>query len=279
MGQSTWKYLAVGSAALTLIPFVLSHASVGEFSVGGLAAPGWVVAAVIVAGAAIFNLRRWRVSPPPSRAGQEISPLVPAPRLTPRELPVNPFVDLSDPKQLGRRMENAAAASAEFGKTLGVVYFELGRKARGENAADYDQSVADLTLRLQGALRGTDHVARWDGNSIVACIGLLPGRAELETIARRLRRFGSENERFGAAFDRQPGLAVHEFSGRGGEDLIAEARADYKNRLAELGGKTPNVKAIGKPKRAESAPRRNSPSLRAVKKDETREHASYDISL
>ena len=202
-----------------------------------------------------------------------------APRLTPRELPVNPFVDLADPKQLGRRMENAAAASADFGKTLGVVYFELGRKARGEDAADYDRAVADLTVRLQGALRGTDHVARWDGNSIVACIGLLPGRVELETIARRLRRFGSENERFGAAFDRQPGLAAHEFSGRGGEELIAHARADYKHRLHELGGKTPSVKAIGKPKRAETAPRRGSPSLRAVKKDEAREPATYDVSL
>jgi len=152
-------------------------------------------------------------------------------RQTPRYLPSNPYVDTSTPELLCRQIENAAEASLEFGRVLGLIYFDLGERPEADfsdEARDWDADRLELMDRLKNALRRTDHVAALSDNEIVACIALLPGKPELASIAARLRKVGLNSPRFAKAFLPEAGLAMYPACGYRGEELIDYAKGNYR---------------------------------------------------
>jgi len=154
-------------------------------------------------------------------------------RQTPRYLPNNPYVDISTPELLSRQIENAAEASLEFGRVLGVVYFDLGPRPQGDfsdETREWEADHADLMEKLRKALRKTDHVAELSDREIVACIALLPGKTELLTIAARLRKIGQSSPRFASAFAPEAGLAIYPACGYRGEELIEHAKSDFHRK-------------------------------------------------
>jgi len=160
-------------------------------------------------------------------------PTAPGERRTPRRLPTNPYLDSDGPAAISRQIENAAEASLEFGRVLGLIYFDLGAPPKGDSpdeARDGDADHRELLAKLKLALRSTDHVALLSDHEIVACIALLPGRTELVGIAERLRKIGQSSTRFARAFAPDAGLAIYPVCGYRGEDLIDHARADFHSR-------------------------------------------------
>jgi hypothetical protein len=151
----------------------------------------------------------------------------------PRRLPNNPYLEPSTSGMLGRQIENAAEASVEFGRVLGIVYFDLGASPSGAfdgERGDWDAERDELMAEFKQALRPTDHVALLSDREIVACIALLPGRTELLGIAGRLRAIGQNSVRFASAFAAEAGLSIFPACGYRGEELIDYARADYRAR-------------------------------------------------
>jgi len=217
---------------------------------------GWFMAILAIAGAVAipallggiaFLLYRRRARARKQRLETLFSAPAPVaqviPHATPRTLPHNPYHEATSPALLAHQMENAAAASIEFGKTLGVIYFDLGERPhdkRTRDAQSWDHDVSELLERLQNVLRGTDHVAFINDHEVVACIGLLPGLTELTSIANRLRNVGGSSPRFSSAFEPAAGLAVYPLGGYRGEELIQSARAQHRLQFlqAHLEGAT-----------------------------------------
>jgi endo-1,4-beta-D-glucanase Y len=179
-------------------------------------------------------------------------------KAVPRTLPVNPYDDATSPETLPRKMENAAEASKEFGRTLGVIYFDLGEPARGKRkrvAPNREHEVEDLLQRLRKELRGTDHATLIDDREIVACVGLLPGMTELKTISERLRKAGLTFESFAYAFESSPGLSIYPLDGYRGEELIHRARSRYASqRAAAASSATKPATPAGTPRGSRKVP-------------------------
>lgn len=161
-------------------------------------------------------------APVEGHIGSEIS------RAAPRCLPSNPFLPTGSLETLGRQIDNAAAASVEYGRTLGVIYFRL------DEWSVADAELEALLARLRDALRKTDCVAAINPREIIICVSLLPGLTELNTIANRLQDIGKEWPRFRPAFEIEAGLAIYPMCGYRAEELIAHARARRESREMEL---------------------------------------------
>jgi diguanylate cyclase (GGDEF)-like protein len=158
------------------------------------------------------------------------------PLAAPRTLDGNP---LAGAAPLTDRIEAAAEASKRFGRTLGLIYYNLDayahvERAHGEARADafMDSVVASLSARL----RNTDLIARQGKGRFVVCIVLLPEKAALESIRNRLNAalYAVEVDspaEASRAFD--VGLSIYPMGGYTGEDLIATARDHCEEARSE----------------------------------------------
>lgn len=156
-----------------------------------------------------------------------------------RNLPTNPFFSTSSVEVLEGQIEAAAAASVEFNKTFGIIYFKVGAsdgKMLQPINGDTSQAIEDLAEKLRSALRKTDHVAVIDHSEIVVCISLLPGYTELTSIGERLRKIGLESGLFEKDFAQKPGLAIYPLGGYRGGELIASARTQHSKLRLQLAG-------------------------------------------
>ena len=159
-------------------------------------------------------------------------------RILPRILPNNPFSEITSLVPLPRQMEVAARASLEFGRTLGVVYFNLdGTGGRNRNTLQKwsDDEIANLLSQFRRTLRSTDHVTVINDVEIIVCISLLSGLSDLKKIAQRLQNVGHAMSCFGRTFEAPGALSIYPMCGYSGDDLIEFVRARF--RSAEHGTK------------------------------------------
>jgi diguanylate cyclase (GGDEF)-like protein len=158
------------------------------------------------------------------------------PLVAPRTLDGDP---LSAAAPLTERIEAAAEASKRYGRTLGLIYYDLDiyadiERAYGEARAEafLDSVVASLRARL----RNTDGIARQGKGRFVVCIVLLPEKAALESIRNRLSAALQAVEvdapaEASRAFD--VGLSIYPMGGYTGEDMIATARDHCEEARSE----------------------------------------------
>lgn len=149
-------------------------------------------------------------------------PTGPAPRILDKD------VLGAESTPLEQRIEAAAEASQRFGRTLGLIHYNIDaykHVARAEGAAAAEAMIDAMVGALRGRLRNTDRVERLGKGRIVVVIVLLPEKAALETIRNRLdaslREMQAKYPGEAQAFD--VGLSIYPMGGYTGEDLIATA--------------------------------------------------------
>ncbi len=142
---------------------------------------------------------------------------------------------LADPAiAFPRQIVAAAERSVWFGRTAGIVYFEIpadgaaspaGRQAKSKRLA---ASVASQIWRM---VDDVDFVHVMNGGEIVICLPLLSGATELRERAERLGDSREQLKLTGAPSLAKAGTAIYPLDGYDGESLIAVARA--KCRVAQ----------------------------------------------
>jgi len=168
-----------------------------------------------------------------STLSRVMSPADPSAAKPLRNLPVNPFAPDGSSLSLTQQIEAAAAASVEYERTLGLIYFKIPtprRNSAERSVVAYNSDLHALVGTLRASLRKTDHVTVINPGELIVCLSLLPGLTELKSIARRLQQAASAHKRFSAAFETPPGLAIYPMCGYRGEELIAFARRNANDR-------------------------------------------------
>lgn len=151
-------------------------------------------------------------------------PTAPAPRVLDKDV----LAASADSTPLESRIDAAAEASRRFGRTLGVIYYNVDayrHVARSDGAPAAEAMMETMVATLRQRLRNTDRVERVGKGRFVVVIVLLPEKAALESIRKRLdaslhdvqAKYPGEAQ----AFD--VGLSIYPMGGYTGEDLIATA--------------------------------------------------------
>lgn len=127
-----------------------------------------------------------------------------------------------------RRIDAAAEASKQYGRTLGVIEYNLDiykQVARAEGPAAAEAMMDEIVATLGPKLRNTDRVERLGKGRFIAVIVLLPEKSVLDSICKRME--GSLRELqakyAGAAGAVDIGMSIYPMGGYTGEDLIATA--------------------------------------------------------
>lgn len=127
-----------------------------------------------------------------------------------------------------RRIEAAAEASKRYGRTLGIIHYNLDayrQVARAEGAAAADAMMDEIVSTLGPKLRNTDRVERLGKGRFIAVIVLLPEKSVLDSICKRmegaLRSLQGKYASPDSAVD--IGMSIYPMGGYTGEDLIATA--------------------------------------------------------
>lgn len=161
-----------------------------------------------------------------------------------------------------RRIDAAAEASKHYGRTLGVIQYNLDiykQVARTDGAAAAEAMMDEIIATLGPKLRNTDRVERLGKGRFIAVIVLLPEKSVLDSICRRME--GSLRELqakyAGAAGAVDIGTSIYPMGGYTGEDLIATAtrnceearvarqRSGAGRRRAVAGGDDRQMRAAG----------------------------------
>lgn len=151
-------------------------------------------------------------------------PTAPAPRVLEKDV----LATSAESTPLESRIDAAAEASRRFGRTLGVIYYNVDaykHVARSEGTPAAEAMMETMVATLRQRLRNTDRVERIGKGRFVAVIVLLPEKAALDSIRKRLdaslREVQAKYPGEAQAFD--VGMSIYPMGGYTGEDLIATA--------------------------------------------------------
>lgn len=170
-----------------------------------------------------------------------------APAEVPRTLCNNP---LGGAISLSERIDMAAEASGMYGRTFGLIYFELHsyeKIARESGVAAADRTVEFVLVMLQMLLRSTDRAESVGKGRFVICLPLLPDGETLHSVRNRAVKAMREiriEALHGDRLDADTGLAIYPTHGKTGSDLLAHAKRDClaeceKSRTKTAPGREP----------------------------------------
>ena len=159
------------------------------------------------------------------------------PPSAPRTLEKDLLAASADSIPLERRIEAAAEASQRYGRTLGIIHYNIEayrNVARSEGAPAAEAMMDSIVAALRPRLRNTDRVERVGKGRLAVVIVLLPEKAALESIRKRLDvALRAAEPRAEAAID--VGMSIYPIGGYTGEDLLATAsRHAETERAARL---------------------------------------------
>jgi diguanylate cyclase (GGDEF)-like protein/PAS domain S-box-containing protein len=152
----------------------------------------------------------------------------------------DPLTDLPNRTLFEERLHSALAAAARSGSGVAVLYLDLDRFKQINDRyghASGDRLLCEVAQRLQGAVRGSDTVARMGGDEFVLLLNGIGSAAGAEAVAEKLRTL---LEQPFTALGRPEciapsiGIALYPEHAQTAETLIA--RADAAMYAAKLAG-------------------------------------------
>ncbi len=152
------------------------------------------------------------------------------PPAAPRTLDSNPL-GADGSTRFETRIEAAAEASKQYGRTIGLIYYNLDsyrHVARTEGVAAAEAMTNAAIEALGSRLRNSDRVERLGKGRFVVCTVLLPDKAALDSIRNRLDAslLKMKPASLGdSEFVFDVGMSIYPMGGYTGEDLIATASA------------------------------------------------------
>jgi predicted signal transduction protein with EAL and GGDEF domain len=156
------------------------------------------------------------------------------PPSAPRILEKDVLAAAADTMPLESRIEAAAEASQRFGRTLGIIHYNVDAYktvARNDTPQAAEAMMDGLIAALRPRLRNTDRVERLGKGRIAVVIVLLPEKAALESIRKRLDvALRAAEPRADGAVD--VGMAIYPIGGYTGEDLLATAAGHAETERA-----------------------------------------------
>lgn len=152
--------------------------------------------------------------------------------VVPRTLCGNPLAAAPETVPLAERIDVAAAASSFYGRSFGVIVYNLDcyERIAGTSGAPAADAAMDFVVgMLQMLLRDTDRIERVDKGSFVICVALLPDQDTLFSVhdrtIRAMRNMRVEALR-GAPIRYDMGMALSPVHGHTGAALIAHAQKE-----------------------------------------------------
>jgi GGDEF domain-containing protein len=151
--------------------------------------------------------------------------------IVPRTLCNNPLAAGHGTVPLAERIDMAAEASSLYGRSFGVIYYNLDsyeRVARSHGAAAANAAMNFVLGMLQMVVRGTDRAECVDAGRFIVCVALLPDQSSLQQVRDRVARAMSKMriEALDDSIEYDSGAAIYPVHARSGADLIAHARRE-----------------------------------------------------
>ncbi len=195
-------------------------ADAATLATGGPQASGLLLSGLALAGllGALGWRRLGRVRPAPFVvATPEAGPQERAP--APRSLPQNPFIHAQGLEALEQRIEIAAAASAQWSRTVGVAYLRL--------VDDNDRALEKIVDALRARIRQSDAAVIIAPGELAVCLSLVADARDLLSIAVRLSEAVRNVRRVKEVGEHVFGLALYPAHGGSGAACVEAARSDF----------------------------------------------------
>jgi endoglucanase len=148
--------------------------------------------------------------------------------LAPRCLPTNPFQQARGAEALEQRIEIAAAASAQWQRTVGVAYFRIA--GLDDNPAERDRAIEEIAQALRSKIRQSDAVVVIAPGELAVCLSLVADERDLLSIAQRLSNAACLIWRPKEECAHMFGLALYPKKHGCGADCVEAARRDFHDR-------------------------------------------------
>ncbi len=220
----------------------------GDGDDAGLAWGGFLLAGVL----GVFG---WRMSGLSGGARNDLEDIMhagekpaPARSAAPRCLPQNPFLQARGLEALAQRVEIAAAASAQWRRTVAVAYFRL---------VDFDISpdasaaaIERIAQAIRTRIRQSDAVVEIGPAELAVCLSLIADDRDLAAIASRLSAAVRAVQPLKDKSENIFGLALYPAKNGSGEACIEAARRDFHEKRPGLDFAPRTIAKRGAPRAA-----------------------------
>jgi GGDEF domain-containing protein len=178
-----------------------------------------------------------------------------APQVAPRTLCNNPLAANHGAMPLHERIDMAAEASSYYGRSFGVIYYDLnsyGLIARTHGTVVADAAMEFVLGMLEMLLRSTDRVESVGKGRFVICVALLPDQETLQMVreraAKAMRKIRIE-AMAGEPMEYDCGAAIYPAHAKTGAELIAHAErecaAARAQRIGLVAAEGPAIALVG----------------------------------